>query len=230
MTDYELAILAAHIYPHVTERPQGVSPKGIIVPEASRAGRAVSEAQAILDAIADADAYKARIREGSTVAPSPVVSGREGVSGCSPNAPAPSPSRCYLSASHCATCEPGTVSCGNGFNCDDGFVFCCNDHNDDTTHHPMPHTRAALIKYDAGEAARDAAWDAVAGPQADEHAVGALAKSDAAALEKVRRAFHADTDDVNTWSQAQAATLAFMRRMTARDDDANGAERTHQES
>jgi hypothetical protein len=77
-------------------------------------------------------------------------------------------------------------------------------------------TKAALEAYDADEARRDKLLDDVK-TDAD---VAAWEREEEAALEKVRRAFHEDTADRNSWSQAKVVDLATLREWVEKEIEA----------
>lgn len=74
--------------------------------------------------------------------------------------------------------------------------------------------KQALAEFDAGDAARFAAWSA-AETAADCETCAAI---DAAALTKVREAFWAITQDRNSRDGAMLADLRFMRRIASLDE------------
>jgi hypothetical protein len=76
---------------------------------------------------------------------------------------------------------------------------------------PLTQTKLALEAYDADEPRRDLMLDEAITTAA----IKTWQAEEAAALEKVRRAFHADTADRNTWSQAKHIDLATIRRWLA---------------
>ena len=78
------------------------------------------------------------------------------------------------------------------------------------TMNKFTNTAAALVVFDAGQAARNLAWDEIEN-DAD---VAAADNADKAALDLVRVAFHADTPEINSLRNCMLVDLAFMRRMT----------------
>lgn len=74
-------------------------------------------------------------------------------------------------------------------------------------------TAAALVVYDAGRAARRAAWDAI---ETDDDATAAK-EADRAALAMVQAAFHSDTSDINSKEHCALVDIDFMRRMAAEE-------------
>jgi hypothetical protein len=73
-------------------------------------------------------------------------------------------------------------------------------------------TEAALAEYDADQARRNKLLE----DAETDDAVDAWAREEDAAQEKVRRAFHADTADRNSWEQAKVVDLATLREWVAK--------------
>lgn len=73
--------------------------------------------------------------------------------------------------------------------------------------------RDALAEYDAGQPARDAAWDAIES-DAD---FAACCKADGEALRKVQEAFYDLTSDRNTKVNCYHTDLAYLRRIAAKN-------------